>query len=140
MSGKIFLDTNILVYINLDDRRHIDKREKVIALLDSLETAEIVISVQVMNELYNVLAKHGIDDDKIQKKLKDLLVSVSVKALTEETLKICWKIRKRYKYSYYDSLIIASALDNKCTVIYTEDMQNGQKIEKSLVIRNPFFD
>ena len=47
-------------------------------------------------------------------------------------------IRLKYKYSYYDSLIIAAALESKCTVLYSEDMQHDQIIESTLQIINPF--
>ena len=47
-------------------------------------------------------------------------------------------IRSKYKYSYYDSLIIATALESKCKILYSEDMHHGQIIENSLKIINPF--
>jgi len=47
-------------------------------------------------------------------------------------------IAKRYSYSYYDSLIISAALEANCDTLYSEDMQNGQIIEKVLRIVNPF--
>ncbi len=47
-------------------------------------------------------------------------------------------IREKYKFQYYDSLIIATALENKCTILYSEDMQHGQIIERQLKIINPF--
>jgi predicted nucleic acid-binding protein len=47
-------------------------------------------------------------------------------------------IAQRYKYSYWDSLILSSALENGCKVLYTEDMQDGQTIDGKLKIENPF--
>ena len=47
-------------------------------------------------------------------------------------------IRSKYQYSYYDSLIIATALESKCNILYSEDMHHGQIIENSLKIINPF--
>jgi len=47
-------------------------------------------------------------------------------------------IAQRYKYSYWDSLILSSALENRCKVLYTEDMQDGQTIDGKLNIENPF--
>ena len=46
--------------------------------------------------------------------------------------------KEKYAYSYWDSLILASALENNCPIIYTEDMQSGQIIEDSLKIINPY--
>jgi len=47
-------------------------------------------------------------------------------------------LRLKYKFSYWDSLIIASALESGCGILYTEDMQDGQVIEDRLRIVNPF--
>jgi predicted nucleic acid-binding protein len=47
-------------------------------------------------------------------------------------------IKEKYSYSWWDSLVLASALENSCKIIYTEDMQNGQIIENTLKIVNPF--
>ncbi len=47
-------------------------------------------------------------------------------------------IKKRYRFSYWDSLIIASALENNCSILYSEDMQHSQVIEDNLKIINPF--
>jgi predicted nucleic acid-binding protein len=48
-------------------------------------------------------------------------------------------IAKRYKFSYWDSLIVAAARNSGCSLLYTEDMQSGQTIEEKLTIINPFF-
>jgi predicted nucleic acid-binding protein len=49
-------------------------------------------------------------------------------------------IAERYGFSFYDSLIISSALQSGCTVLYSEDMQHGQKIDGQLLISNPFLE
>ena len=45
---------------------------------------------------------------------------------------------QNHKYSYWDGLILASALKNSCSILYTEDMQDGQVIEGEVQIVNPF--
>ena len=47
-------------------------------------------------------------------------------------------LKERYKYQFYDCLILATALENSCSILYSEDMQHKQTIEKSLQIINPF--
>ncbi len=47
-------------------------------------------------------------------------------------------LKKRYGYSYWDTLILASALECDCSIVYSEDMQDGQRIEQTLTIVNPF--
>lgn len=58
--------------------------------------------------------------------------------ITKIDIKLAMNIKKRYKFSYWDSLIIASALENNCAILYSEDMQHGQIIEDRLTIVNPF--
>ncbi|SDN51183.1 PIN domain-containing protein [Desulfonauticus submarinus] len=58
--------------------------------------------------------------------------------LTLDIVRKSWEIKEKYKFSYWDSLIVASALENNCSILYTEDMQDGQIIEKKLEIVNPF--
>jgi predicted nucleic acid-binding protein len=50
----------------------------------------------------------------------------------------CLSLKTRYQYSYWDSLILASALESRCQIVYSEDMQDGQQIEHTLTIQNPF--
>ena len=55
-----------------------------------------------------------------------------------KTISQCLKVKEKYNYSWWDSLVIASALANSCKIIYSEDMQHLQKIENSLTLINPF--
>lgn len=58
--------------------------------------------------------------------------------VTVKTHDTAISIAERYKYSIYDGLILASALETGCNIFYSEDLQDGQVIERSLTIRNPF--
>jgi len=140
MKDKIFIDTNIFVYAFIEPEDETDKRKhfQAIKLLNSIQELNIFISVQVLNEFYNSLLKYRISDKKIQEKLQQIIDVVFVTPLALETIKRCWEIKIKYRFSYYDSLIIASALENNCSILYTEDMQDGQIIENRLKIVNPF--
>jgi predicted nucleic acid-binding protein len=59
-------------------------------------------------------------------------------ALTKQTVASAFDMMTRYQFSYWDSLIIAAALENQCPWLYTEDLQDGQQIEKTLTVYNPF--
>ena len=61
--------------------------------------------------------------------VSDLSLEISKKAVI---------LKNRYKYSFWDSMILASALDSNCDVLYSEDMQDGQLIDGKLKIINPF--
>ena len=136
MPGKIFIDSNIFIYARVEQPGS-HNHELAKKFLKALE-GEIIISIQVLNEFYNVLSRYKIDDLVIQENIKDMLKDVNLETITLDTIKTCWEIKTKYKYSYYDSLIIASALENDCSVLYTEDMHHEQLIEKKLKIINPF--
>jgi len=48
------------------------------------------------------------------------------------------KLKEKYKFQYFDALIVATALENKCKVLYSEDMQHELIVENRLQIVNPF--
>lgn len=139
MPDKIFIDSNIFIYTFLEGTKNNEKRLKSINFLEEISEKSIIISTQVLGEIFNVLGRrYNFKKDEIISKLEILSDTVNVKPLTLEIVKRCWNISKLGNYSYYDSLIIASALENKCAILYTEDMQNGQIIE-SLKIINPLY-
>ena len=59
-------------------------------------------------------------------------------AITVDTHQRALALAEKYGFKIYDALIVASALAAKCTILYSEDMQDGQVIDKMLTIRNPF--
>jgi len=138
MKDRIFIDTNVLVYIHLFDEESQDKRKALQNLLHKSIDAELIINVQVINEFYNVLLRKNIENNVIQEKIHSQLETCSVSELSLKTVFSAWKLREKYKYSYWDSLILASALQNSCSIIYSEDMQHCQVIEDNLKIINPF--
>ncbi len=138
MKDRIFIDTNVLVYIHLFDKESQDKRKALQNLMHRRIDAELIINVQVINEFYNVLLRKNIEDNVIQKKIHSQLEICLTSELSLKTVFSAWELREKYKYSYWDSLILASALENSCSIIYSEDMQHGQVIEDNLKIINPF--
>ncbi len=128
---KVFIDTNIFVYAQTNDL----KSEKSLELLASGG----VISIQVLNELANVLSK------KFQRDWQDIEnVIRDIKLLRFEIIPVTFSIHETaihlardYNISFYDALIIAAASIADCTVLYSEDMQNGRQIS-GLTVLNPF--
>jgi predicted nucleic acid-binding protein len=94
--------------------------------------------MKLHNEYYNTLLKYKIEESLIQSYILGILDEAVLSIIQMETIYRSWEIRKKHKYSYYDCLIIASALENQCSILYSEDMQNGQLIEDKLKIKNPF--
>jgi predicted nucleic acid-binding protein len=96
------------------------------------------ISTQVINEFINVSFKKHLIDTDISEYLENLAVLFNVSVITLNTINQAVSISMKYKYSYYDSLIIASAIQNNCSVLFSEDLQHNQTINGSLKIINPF--
>jgi len=141
MRDKIFIDTNIFVYAYLSvhpDSKDYAKHETARKVLESFSAEQpVVISTQVCNEYYSVLLRNRIDDNTIQSSLMRIMDHVEVVSVTEKTVRGSHTIKNRYYFSLWDSLIVASAIENECTVLYSEDMQSGQLIDGSLRIVNP---
>lgn len=140
--NRVFVDTNIFIYASLEENRKsdlkADKRNKSITLLQSISDKDVYINTQVLDEIYSVLLRHGINEKEIHNKLSIIIKETKVSVIRLKTIKYCWDMRLKYKYSYWDCLILTSALENDCTVIYSEDMQHNQMIEQTLRITNPF--
>lgn len=142
MKDKIFIDTNIFVYSFLDNNKNTEEHKKHLEAKKLLQgfdvNCEVIISAQVCSEYYSALLKNKILDVDIQNSLKELIKIAEVSAISESTILALMELKNRYKYSYWDSLILSSALENSCTILYSEDMQHNQLIENQLKIINPF--
>ena len=126
-----FFDTNVL----LNAVRPEDPRAERARLL--LADGGL-ISVQALNEFTNVARrKLGQPWGEINEKLGAVRTLCEVKPLTVATHERALALAERYGYQIYDALQLASALENGCSILYTEDLQHGQQIE-GLTIRNPF--
>lgn len=138
MSGR-FLDSNVFVYLfdDADPAKRAKARELV---ADALESRGYAISFQVVQEVLNVLTS----------KLVVPLTAEDARAFLDQVLVPLWRVmpsrdlygraldlQLRYRFSFYDSLVVAAALEEGCSVLYSEDLHAGQRIE-GLEIRNPF--
>jgi len=135
MKDKAFLDTNILIYSQRSDdltKRSISQK--------LIQNGGFVVSTQSFNELCNVLIKkYKIDADRIFEiiyAISELAQEVFI--INENTILNALKVHKNYKYGYYDSLIIASALECECRYLLSEDMNDRQIIDGKLTIINPY--
>jgi predicted nucleic acid-binding protein len=71
-------------------------------------------------------------------RVEAIVADSAVTLITLETIRYAWELRKGYMFSYWDSLIVASALQAGCTTLYTEDLNPGMIVDKKLHIVNPF--
>ena len=137
MSVENFLDTNILVYL-FDEVDH-EKREIAEHLVQqALQNETGCISYQVVQETINVITlKLNVPPEKARQLLNHILTPLwrvnPTRALYQRGL----DLQTRYRFNFYDSLIVAAAIEAGCKTLYSEDLQHGQQID-GVTITNPF--
>ena len=136
MHAEFFFDTNILLYAASSAKSEQGKRSKA---RDLLAKDGGGLSVQVQAEFYvNATGKFKLPHDKVVGILESL-DSYPVLSITEAVFWAALQIRGRYQLSYWDSAIIAAALELGCHTVYSEDLNHGQSYAGVRVI-NPFLD
>lgn len=131
-AGEVFFDTNILLYLLSSDAA---KAERVEELL----SRGGFISVQVLNEMASVVTrKLKMSWAETFEILSLIRTLCKVEPITVATHEQGLLLAQRYRFSIYDAMIAASAIHAGCDTLLTEDLQNGQRIENMLTIRNPF--
>ena len=133
MSGSAFFDTNVFVYAVVQDDPRSRKAEDLIAEGGT-------VSVQVLNEFADVARRKAkMPWDEVRFAIENIkALCPDPLPITLDTHREALTIAEKYGYRIYDALIVASALEARCTILYSEDMQDGQIIEKRLTVRNPF--
>jgi predicted nucleic acid-binding protein len=138
MKDKVLLDTNLWVYLYAKDPP--DKSVKVRELVNHNFTA-IIISTQILGELYNVLLKKKFTSkDEAKQIILEMVTNFPIVEIDVLKVMTALEINSTYGYSYWDSLVVATALQHNCDILYSEDMQANQIIEKKTRIVNPFFN
>jgi predicted nucleic acid-binding protein len=129
---KAFFDTNVLIYAFAED----DPRAE---MAETLLARGGVVGVQTLNEFVVVVTrKLAFTWDQTLDALTAIRGICSPPVpVTVETHETALKIAARYGYHIYDSLVIAAAMEASCSILYSEEMRNGQVVD-GLMIRNPF--
>ena len=132
---KVFLDSNIVIYAYLNNEMAKQQISKQL-----IAKQEVIISTQVLQEMTNTLhRKFKTDYDIIYSLLTECIQNVTgLHINTQHTVFKACSIAERYYFSFYDSLIIAAAIESGCNILYSEDLQHNMKIENRLTIFNPF--
>jgi len=134
MHAEFFFDTNILLYAASSAKAEQHKRTKARELL-AMDGGGL--SVQVQAEFYvNATTKFKLPHDGVVNILESL-EAYPVLAITEAVFWSALNIKARYQLSYWDSAIIAAALELGCHTVYSEDLNHGQSYAGIRVI-NPF--
>jgi len=131
----VFVDTNILVYAHDADAgdRHVSALGKVIALWD--RPYPPAISIQVLQGLYATLTKKGASAKECRR-IVSIYFDWEVIKHDSELIASAMDLRDRFKISWWDSLIVASAMRANATFLWSEDLQEGQSFDRLTVV-NP---
>jgi len=134
MNDKLFLDTNIIIYAHSD--HDIIKQGKAQSIIINQRT---IISTQVLQEAANVFKKKlNQSYTDISKVLTDLVANHQLHINNSDTILKACDISLKYGFSFFDSVIIPSALESGANILYSEDMHHEFVIEGRLKIINPF--
>lgn len=134
MNGRVFVDTNVLVYAHTD----LDPAKQSVAQSLILEN-DTWVSTQLLQELSNVLfKKFGKSWKEIEAVLTNVMEAHAIHTNSESTIVDACRLAATYRYSFYDSLIISAGAESGCTTLFSEDLATGQVIEGKLTITNPF--
>jgi predicted nucleic acid-binding protein len=138
MSGRFFLDTNIFAY-TFDVKAPARARAAQL-IRRAVDTGKGIASYQVVQEFFNVALRRFSQPMSVAEAeqylitvFQPLLAVHSSAAIYVEALRLAGK----YRFAWYDSLILAAALESQCKTLYSEDFQHGREIE-SVRIENPF--
>jgi predicted nucleic acid-binding protein len=130
-AADAFFDTNVLLYLLSDDSAKADRAEELLASGGR-------VSVQVLNEFASVATrKLAMSMSEVRDILSTVRSVCAVTPLDVETHDLGLDLAERYRFSIYDALIVAAASRAGCPVLYSEDLQDGQTINR-VTIRNPF--
>ncbi len=139
MNARFFLDTNLFVY-SLSHSAAAKSRRSAQLIRQAIATRNGIVSYQVIQEFFHVAFRRFTPpmslaeaEQYLATVFRPLWAIHSSHALYAEAL----HLRNRYRLSWYDSLLVAGAIEAECSVLYSEDMQHGQEFG-NMRIENPF--
>jgi len=136
MTDKIFVDSNVWCYFFFQDEKQKYKMAETFFLNKGKDTI-FVISYQVINEVTNKLIQKKFDSEIIRENIEYMYKICTIQNFSKDVILLAFHLRAKYSFSFWDSIIVASALESNCTILASEDMQNNLKID-GLTIKNIF--
>lgn len=139
MPARVFVDTNIWVYalIQPDDEQG-DKRHQLASDFLRQLTRPVINSQVIRETCANLIKKARMPEASVQNLLQGWYRDSEVVTSNVAQYLLASRLRANSGFSYWDSMIVAAALDADCVTLYSEDMQHGQQVEGQLTIVNPF--
>jgi predicted nucleic acid-binding protein len=139
MKDRFFLDTNIFAY-SFDSNASAKQERARYLIVHGIKTRKAVVSYQVVQEFFNLALRKfsrpmnvAEAEQYLQTVFQPLLAIQSSSTLFSHAL----RLQDKRHLSWYDSLIVAAAIESQCTILYSEDMHDGHRLGE-LQIKNPF--
>jgi predicted nucleic acid-binding protein len=130
-----FADTNVWLYALLETQDAV----KCARAREIIRDTGLIVSTQVINEVcFNLLRKAKFTEERIQELVASFYSRHRVIAPGEGTFLAASRLRSRHQFSFWDSLMIAAALEGGATTFFSEDMHDGLLVDNRLRISNPF--
>ena len=138
MAGRIFVDTNVLVYAW--DSAEPEKQKLALAWMTHLWKERIGrLSYQVLSEFYITVTQKldpGMEPERARRNVR-LFFTWHPIQMDTRALETAWEFQDRYRLSWWDALIVSAARSANCRYLLTEDLQNGEEFLEIKII-NPF--
>ncbi len=138
MTETVFVDANVLVYAR--DTSEGEKHQKAFRwVMDVWNSRAGRVSYQVLHEYYVIVTQKLDPGLTIRLARADVrsLMSWRPVALDSMVLEGAWAVQDRYRFSFWDSLVVSAARQSRSTFLLTEDLQDGQDLD-GLTVINPF--
>ena len=124
ITAKAFVDTNIYIYALTESQDPSDQNKRIVALslFETLIASQLIVtSTQVLNEFHsNLVKKFKLEDAAVFNIVEQNILPISLIApISFQTYHYAYRLRSEYSLSFWDSLVVASALENNCTTLYS---------------------
>ena len=131
-SNKIFLDSNIILYL-------FDLDQDKISISQNLIAQNPIINSQILVKVGNVCKrKFGFTKSQVCELWRDLINDCVCEQINEFTMHEAIRLINKYDFQLFDAIIVAGALNAGCDILFSEDMQHNLLVENRLKIMNPF--
>jgi len=133
-SKRIALDTNVLIYLH--DNSNSAKR----AIAKNLLADSPAVSSQVISEYLNTTRRLlNLSEEDLLVQTSQLFSTCTIIPVLPNTLFFAANLAKKYNFQLFDAVIVAASIEGRSSILYSEDMQHGLVVDKTLTIINPFF-
>ena len=136
MSARSFLDTNILVYT--DDGGSPEKQAKALEIIERCRSERTgVVSTQVLQEYFVTVTKKLRVPPEAARRKTELFGRFNVFRIGLDDVLAAIDLHRLHQLSFWDALVVRIALRSGCSILFSEDLQAGRRID-GLEIVNPF--